>query len=57
MFVACGFVVRNLRIVDAFEARQADDARRLAVGLQPKTRRRRRKTISDLVGAAANPPP
>ncbi|MHB8430835.1 MAG: hypothetical protein ACYDDZ_09950 [Acidimicrobiales bacterium] len=57
MFVACGFVVRNLRIVDAFEARQADDARRLAAGLQPKTRRRRRKTISDLVGAAANPPP
>ncbi|MHB8431534.1 MAG: hypothetical protein ACYDDZ_13605, partial [Acidimicrobiales bacterium] len=57
LFVACGFVVRNLRIVDAFEARQADDARRLAAGLQPKTRRRRRKTISDLVGAAANPPP
>ncbi|MHB1726521.1 MAG: hypothetical protein ACYCVS_14460, partial [Acidimicrobiales bacterium] len=57
LFVACGFVVRNLRIVDAFEARQADDARRLAAGLEPKTRRRRRKTIDNLVGASANAPP
>ncbi|MGH2749863.1 MAG: hypothetical protein ACRDK3_03170 [Actinomycetota bacterium] len=58
LFLACLFVVRNERILDAFEARRADDARRLARGLPPRTRRRRRKTLGDLVGvAAANAPP
>jgi len=57
LFVVCGFVVRNERIVDAFEARQAEDARRVAAGLQPLTRRRRRKTLGDLAGMAANAPP
>jgi hypothetical protein len=56
--LACLFVVRNLRIVDSFEARQADNARRILAGLPPKIRRRRRKTLNDLVGAApANAPP
>ncbi len=57
VMLACLFVVRNLRIVDSFEARQADDARRIAAGLPPKTRRRRRKSLNDLIGASANAPP
>jgi hypothetical protein len=57
LMLACLFVVRNLRVVDSFEARQADNARRLAADVPPKTRRRRRKTINDLVGASANTPP
>ena len=36
-------VVRNLRVLAAFEARRADDARRSAAGQAPRTRRRRRK--------------
>ena len=58
LFLACTTVVRNMRIVDSFEARQADAARRAAAGLPPKTRRRRRRTIDDLIGTApANAPP
>jgi hypothetical protein len=58
MLVACAFVVRNLRVVDAFDARQLDDQRRRAAGLPPKTRRRRRRSINDLVAATtANAPP
>lgn len=58
VFVACVLVVRNLRVIDAFEARQAEDQRRMAAGMAPRSRRRRRKTLSDLVGAApANAPP
>jgi len=56
VFIACVFVVRNERIVYAFEERQRDDARRLEMGLAPRTRRRRRRTINDLVGAASAPP-
>jgi hypothetical protein len=58
LFVAAAFVVRNQRIIDAFEARQADERRRLDAGLPPKTRTRRRKTLGDLIGApSADPPP
>ncbi|MGH9300506.1 MAG: hypothetical protein ACRD0E_01345 [Acidimicrobiales bacterium] len=58
LLFACALVVRNLAMVDAFDARQADNIRRQVVGLAPKTRRRRRNTINDLVGAAtAHPPP
>ncbi|MGH2748716.1 MAG: hypothetical protein ACRDKB_12465 [Actinomycetota bacterium] len=58
LFLACLFVARNQRILDAFEERRADEARRLAAGMPPRTRRRRRKTLSDLAGlAAANAPP
>jgi hypothetical protein len=39
---ACAAVVRNLRILMAFEHRQTDDARRAAAGLPKRTRRRRR---------------
>lgn len=52
LFVACAFVVRNERIISAFEARQGEDARRLAEGLPVKIRRGRRRSLSDLVAAA-----
>jgi hypothetical protein len=41
----------------SFAARQAESERRAAQGLAPMTRRRRRKTIADLVGATADAPP
>jgi hypothetical protein len=58
VMLACVLVVRNLRVLDAFEHRQAENQRREATGLPPKTRRRRRRTLADLVGAPeANAPP
>ncbi len=56
-FLAALLAVRNLRVIDAFEARQAEDARRAAAGLPPKRRRRRRKSLRDLMAASANAPP
>jgi hypothetical protein len=53
LFAASLFVVRNERILDAFAAKEVDDQRRLAAGLSPKTRRRRRKTLGDLVESGA----
>jgi hypothetical protein len=52
LFLTCAIVVRNGRIVDAFETRQADDARRQAQGRPPATRRRRRRTIDELIDTA-----
>jgi hypothetical protein len=58
LFVVCAFIVRNGRVLDAYESRQHDAQRRLEAGLAQRTRRRRRQTISDLVGApAVNAPP
>jgi hypothetical protein len=45
--------VRNQRILAAFDARQADNTRRAALGLPPRTRKRRRRTLAIL---AASPP-
>ncbi len=56
-FLAPLLAVRNLRVIDAFEARQAEDARRAVAGLAPKQRRRRRKGLRDLVAPSANAPP
>ena len=53
LFTTVLLVVRNQRILAAWNARQADNARRAAKGLPPKTRRRRRKTLA---GLAAGPP-
>jgi hypothetical protein len=47
LFVCCGVVIRNVRVVDAFEARRAEDDRRAELGLPPKTRKRRRKRTAD----------
>jgi hypothetical protein len=57
LFTATLFIARNLRIADAFSARQLDHARRHALGLPPKTRRRRQHTLTDLIAAPANAPP
>ena len=53
LWTACLLVIRNQRILAAFDARQADNARRAAAGLPPKTRKRRRKTLAML---ATGPP-
>jgi hypothetical protein len=46
-------VVRNQRILTAWNTRQEENSRRAARGLPPKTRKRRRKTLA---GLAARPP-
>jgi len=46
-------IVRNQRILQAWNARQEENERRAAKGLPPKTRRRRRRTLAAL---AAGPP-
>jgi len=53
LFATTLLIVRNQRILAAWNARQDDNARRAAAGLPPKTRRRRRTTLRDL---AAEPP-
>jgi hypothetical protein len=52
LWLACLLATRNQRILTAWDARQADNARRAAAGLPPKTRRRRRKTLASLATAA-----
>jgi hypothetical protein len=44
-------IVRNQRILNAWNARQQQNTRRAAAGLPPKTRRRRRKTLASLTTA------
>jgi len=46
LFTACLLVVRNQRVLAAWDARQEENARRAARGLPPKTRRRRRKATA-----------
>ena len=52
LLLAAALAIRNLAIADAFEVRRADDERRKRAGLPPRTRRHRRTTLSDLVGAS-----
>jgi hypothetical protein len=56
LFTTTALIARNIRITDAFNARQAENERRAANGLPPKQRKRRRHTLQDLV-ATANAPP
>jgi hypothetical protein len=51
LFTAVLLAVRNQRILTAWNARQEENARRAAKGLPPKTRRRRRKTLTALTSA------
>jgi hypothetical protein len=44
LFTTTLLIVRNQRILDAWNARQEDNTRRAAAGLPPKTRTRRRRT-------------
>ena len=55
LWLACLLVIRNQRILIAWDARQHDNARRAAAGLPPRTRRRRRKTLTDLATAGTPP--
>jgi hypothetical protein len=57
LLISCCLVVRNLRVVDSFEARQAEQERRSASGRPPKQRRRRRETLADLVPSVPGAPP
>ena len=53
LWLACLMVVRNQRVLAAFQARQQEhDARAAASGQPPRARKRRR----ELAGAAAGPP-
>jgi hypothetical protein len=52
LWLACLLAVRNQRILHAFDARQAGNARRAAAGIPP-TRRKRRTTLAAL---SASPP-
>jgi hypothetical protein len=53
LFTATLLIIRNQRILSAYDARQEHNAQRAQAGLPPKTRRRRRKTLASL---AAGPP-
>jgi hypothetical protein len=53
LFTTTLLIVRNQRILTAWNARQEENQRRAAKGLPPRTRRRRRKTLAAL---AAGPP-
>jgi hypothetical protein len=54
LFITTLLVVRNQRILAAWNTRQQETARRAAKGLPPKTRRRRRRALSTT--AATRPP-
>ena len=53
LFVTPLLIVRNQRVLTAWNTRQAENTRRAAAGLPPKTRKRRRTTLA---GLAAGPP-
>jgi hypothetical protein len=54
LFLVCAYVVRNDRIVKAFIAAEVVAETRLANGLPPRTRKRRRRTLDDLVAVSAS---
>jgi hypothetical protein len=56
LLTAAALIARNIRIADAFTARQAENQRRAANGLPPKQRKRRRHTTDDIINAANAPP-
>ena len=51
LWIACLLAVRNQRILAACDTRQADNTRRAAAGLPPRTRKRRRKHLASLAAA------
>jgi hypothetical protein len=56
LFTATVLIARNLRVADAFTARQAENQQRAADGLAPKQRKRRRQSAEDLISQANAPP-
>jgi hypothetical protein len=55
LFTTALLIVRNQRILHAWNARQEENERRAAKGLPPKTRRRRRKTLTALTTVTRPP--
>ena len=55
LFTVTLLIVRNQRILTAWDARQAENTRRAAAGLPPRTRKRRRKTLT-MPATATRPP-
>src|SRR5579863_4045027 len=53
LFTTALLIARNQRILHAWNARQQENQRRAAAGLPPKTRKRRRKPLTEL---ATGPP-
>ena len=54
LFTTALLIARNQRILHAWNARQQENQHRAAAGLPPKTRKRRRKPLTEL--AATGPP-
>ncbi|MGD1012647.1 MAG: hypothetical protein ABR925_08985 [Acidimicrobiales bacterium] len=52
--LTCALVVRNLAVSDAFCDRATEEQRRKAARLEPRTRRRRRQSLRDLVGGGVS---
>jgi len=50
LFIAMALMVRNNALVDSFEASEKRNAKHLALGLEPPTRRRRRVSLTELAG-------
>jgi len=55
LFAVTLLIVRNQRILAAWDTRQAENARRTAAGLPPRTRKRRRETAT-VLATATRPP-
>ena len=53
--ITCLLVVRNQRILAAWNTRQQENQRRAVKGLPPRTRHRRRKTLTALITTAGPP--
>jgi len=51
IFLSCAVVVRNMRITDSYDDREQENLRRAVAGLPPRTRKRRRRTLEDLVAS------
>jgi hypothetical protein len=52
LFLACALVVRNPAVSDAFTARALEERKRKAAGLAPRTRRRRRRNLADVLATS-----
>ncbi len=55
LFTATTIIARNIRIHDAFSARQADNQRRASLGLAPKQRKHRHHTPPNPITASTPP--
>ena len=55
LFTTALLAIRNQRILAAWTTREAENTRRAAAGLPPRTRKRRRKTLTALATATRPP--